>query len=87
MPIPADGQWWYAKIEVSKTHLCRFYLSKDGKEWVEQCEPFQAVAGTWIGAKVGMYAVRECLESTTPYKRTDNDAGYLDVDWFQIEIK
>lgn len=87
MPIPADGQWWYAKIEVNKTHLCRFYLSKDGKEWVEQCEPFQAVAGTWIGAKVGMYAVRECLESTTPYKRTDNDAGYLDVDWFQIEIK
>lgn len=84
MPIPGDGQWWYTKIEVTDTHLCRFYLSKDGKEWVEQGEAFQAVAGAWIGAKVGVYATRERLESHSPYKRADNDAGYLDVDWFKI---
>ena len=84
LPVPADGQWWYARIEVTESHLCRFFLSPDQKTWTEQGAPFQAVAGEWIGAKVGMYAVRERVESTSPYKRPDNDAGWLDVDWVEI---
>lgn len=86
LPIPGDERWWYAKIEVSETHLCRFYLSQDGQHWVEQGTPFQAVAGEWIGAKVGLYATRTIVESTSPYKRPDNDAGYMDVEWFRLMI-
>ena len=86
LPVPGDGQWWFAKIEVSASHLCRFYLSSDGKEWVEQGAPFQAVAGDWIGAKVGLYATRRIQEQTSPYKRSDNDSGYLDVSSFEMQI-
>ena len=84
LPVPADGQWWYARIEVTESHLCRFFLSTDQKTWTEQGAPFQAVAGEWIGAKVGMYAVRPLVETSSPYKRLDNDAGWLDVDWFEV---
>lgn len=85
LPVPADGQWWYARIEVTESHLCRFFLSPDQKTWTEQGAPFQAVAGEWIGAKVGFYAVRERVENTSPYKRPDNDAGWMDVDWVEVK--
>lgn len=84
MPVPADGQWYYVRIEVSDTHLCRFFLSSDNQNWNEQGAPFQAVAGEWIGAKIGLYAVRSVVQSPSPYKRPDNDAGYLDIDWFEL---
>ncbi len=86
LPVPGDEQWWYARIEVSPTHLCRFFLSQDNKKWEEQGLPFQAVAGEWIGAKMGMYATRTLIPAASPYKRPDNDAGYMDVDWFQLSI-
>jgi hypothetical protein len=44
------------------------------------------VPGEWIGAKIGIYAVRTVLTSNSPYKRLDNDAGYLDIDWFEITL-
>lgn len=78
LPVPGDGEWWYAKIEFSESHLCRFYLSRDGVEWAEQGVPFQAVAGEWIGAKIGFYATREEL-SEVSHQRSDNDSGWLDV--------
>ena len=86
LPVPPDQQWWYARIDVSQTHLCRFFLSQDGINWAEQGSPFQAVPGEWIGAKIGIYAVRTVLTSDSPYKRLDNDAGYLDVDWFEVTL-
>ncbi len=86
LPVPADGEWWYARIDVSATHQCRFFLCDDGEEWQEIGEPFQAVAGEWIGAKIGFYAVRSLVESASPYKRPDNTAGWMDVDWFEITL-
>lgn len=72
LPIPGDGQWYYARVVVSDTQLCRFYLSRDGRSWELQGEPFQAVAGEWIGAKIGFYATRD--------HHPINDSGYLDVE-------
>ena len=86
LPVPADGEWWYARIEVSASQQCRFFLCDDGQEWQEIGEPFQAVAGEWIGAKIGLYAVRSVVEPSSPYKRPDNTAGWMDVDWFEITL-
>lgn len=41
-------------------------------------EEFQAVEGHWIGAQVGLFCTRD--------GRKHNDAGWLDVDWFEIEL-
>ena len=76
MPIPADGEWWYVRIVVSRTQLCQFYISRDGHAWELDGEKFQAVAGEWIGARIGFYAVRD--------RKPINDAGYMDVDWVTI---
>ncbi|MGB4540344.1 MAG: hypothetical protein WBI19_09420, partial [Prolixibacteraceae bacterium] len=37
--------------------------------------PFQAKPGKWIGAKAGIFALRE---------GTTNDAGGAELDWFRI---
>ena len=84
LPIPGDRQWRFVRVVVSDTYLCRLYLSRDGKVWELQGEPFQAVAGEWIGAKVGFYATRSVLENNSPSKRADNDSGYLDIDRFEL---
>lgn len=76
LPIPRDGQWWYARIVLDKQQNCRFYLSKDNKTWVLTGDAFQAVAGEWIGARIGFYATRD--------RYPINDSGYLDIDWMSI---
>lgn len=76
LPIPGDEQWWYARIVVTRTQLCRFYLSRDGYTWELVGEPFPAVAGEWVGARIGLCAIRD--------RAVTNDAGYMDVDWVTI---
>ena len=76
LPIPRDGQWWYARIVLDKQQNFRFYLSKDNKTWVLTGDGFQAVAGEWIGARIGFYATRD--------RQPINDSGYLDIDWMSI---
>ena len=77
LPIPKDEQWWYARIVMDKTQVCRFYLSRDGRVWQLLENAFQAVPGEWVGARVGFYATRD--------RRPINDAGYLDIDWMSIK--
>lgn len=66
----------YLKADVHRNALCRFSYSLDGKNFVRNDKAFQAVSGQWIGAKVGLFAIRD---SQT------NDAGYADVDFFRID--
>jgi hypothetical protein len=33
-----------------------------------------------------LYATRQIQEQTSPYKRSDNDSGYLDVGSFEMQI-
>jgi beta-xylosidase len=50
------------------------YAAADGRAtWFEQI--FSAQPGKWVGAKVGMYMLRNNIT---------NDAGYVDVDYFRI---
>lgn len=76
LPIPGDRQWWYVRVTVDKTQKCQFYLSRDRHSWVLKEADFQAVAGEWIGAKIGFYSFRD--------REPINDAGYLDVDWMTL---
>ncbi|WP_447642983.1 MULTISPECIES: glycoside hydrolase family 43 protein [Chitinophagaceae] len=65
----------YLKIDVHSNALCRFAYSLDGTHFVYVNKKFQAIAGQWIGAKVGLFATRDSIT---------NDAGYVDVDYFRI---
>ena len=52
-----------------------FSDSFDGKKFTTFGKPFNVTEGHWIGAKVGLFCVRD-WES--------NDSGWLNVDWFRI---
>ena len=52
-----------------------FSYSFDGKKFKTFGQPIQVTEGHWIGAKVGLFCVRD-WES--------NDSGWLNVDWFRI---
>ena len=56
--------------------LCTFSFSEDGKTFKTIGEPFAAKKGKWVGAKVGIFAIRHGKTYET---------GYADYDWFRIE--
>ncbi|AFL85049.1 beta-xylosidase [Belliella baltica DSM 15883] len=70
-----DGNQIQLKVKVSKNAICEFSFSEDGNEFISIPESFEALAGKWIGAKVGLFATRN---SQT------NDSGYADFDWFRF---
>jgi len=63
------------RVVVSKGGLCLFSYSWDEKKFEPINDTFQAKAGKWIGAKVGLYCTRSSQI---------NDSGYTDVDWFRV---
>jgi beta-xylosidase len=65
----------YVRVEVEADAQCRFSYSENGKKFTRLELPFKAKQGKWIGAKLGLFALRE---------NTTNDAGFLDVDWFRF---
>ncbi len=75
---PADGEWCYLRLKMSATQQGQFYTSRDGKHWTSSGEPFQAVEGYWTGAQVGLFCTRD--------NRQFNDAGWLDIDWFELAL-
>ncbi len=66
----------YLRVKVAKGAKCTLSYSLDGNKFISVGETFQAEAGKWIGAKVGLFCVRP---SQT------NDSGYAEVDWFRID--
>jgi beta-xylosidase len=66
----------HLQVTVAKPGTCTFRYSVDGKNYTNLAETFQAEAGQWIGAKVGLFCTRQ--DQT-------NDSGYADVDWFRID--
>jgi len=70
------GPTAYFRVKVREGAVCNFSFSADGKNFTEAGEKFHAVPGRWIGAKVGLFALRN---------GKINDAGNADVDWFRIE--
>ena len=66
----------YMGVKVDYLGKCQFSYSKDGKNYLNVGDVFQAREGRWIGAKVGIFATSS---SETGLK------GYADYDWFRIE--
>ena len=66
----------YLRVKLMPSAKCSFSYSLDGKTFIDAGELFEAEAGRWIGAKVGLFCTRET---------TTNDAGYADFDWFRVE--
>jgi hypothetical protein len=66
----------YLRVKVSDGAKCNWSYSFDNKNFIDAGTTFTATPGKWVGAKVGLYAVRETQI---------NDSGYVDVDWFRVE--
>ncbi|UGU16673.1 glycoside hydrolase 43 family protein [Sinomicrobium kalidii] len=64
------------RLEVDKGGQCTFSYSTNGRRFKTLGETFRAVPGKWIGAKVGLFAVRDTRI---------NDSGFADIDWFRID--
>lgn len=74
--LKLDGNDIFLRVKVSKGAKCQFSFSKDGNAFTPVEDIFEATPGKWIGAKVGLFAVRE---------QQTNDSGYADFDWFRVE--
>lgn len=66
----------YLRVDVRPGAQCRFSYSEDGKKFTNIDSLFQATPGQWIGAKLGLFSIRNSQI---------NDAGWADYDWFRIE--
>jgi beta-xylosidase len=71
-----DGGYVYFRVKVSKGAICQWYYSLDDKKYIPVGNAFTAQPGKWIGATLGLYAVRD---------NQINDSGYAEVDWFRVE--
>ncbi|UII34601.1 glycoside hydrolase 43 family protein [Fulvivirga ulvae] len=69
------GNEAYFRLEVRAGAKCQFSYSENGRKFKPVGEEFTAVPGRWIGAKVGIFAVRQ---------DKINDSGYADYDWFRV---
>ncbi|MGJ1431728.1 glycoside hydrolase family 43 protein [Sphingobacterium spiritivorum] len=69
-------QYVYLRVEVQKGAVCNWSYSLDGKKFTAIEDKFVAKPGRWIGATLGLYAIRD---------QQINDSGYADVDWLRIE--
>ena len=67
---------FYLRVKVSKNAICAFSYSSDGKQYSSIGEAFTARKGKWIGAKVGLFAIRTGIT---------REMGYADFDWFRVE--
>ncbi|GGE60413.1 glycoside hydrolase family 43 protein [Pedobacter psychrotolerans] len=66
----------YMRVTVSNGAKCQFSFSEDGIKFNHVGDEFQATAGQWIGAKLGLFAIRDTQT---------NDSGIAEYDWFRIE--
>lgn len=71
-----DSSTIYFRVQVRQGAECFFSYSTDGNSFTAIGKTFKARAGRWIGAKVGLYALRNGVI---------NDAGSADIDWFRID--
>jgi len=77
--IPLSSPTLHLRVTVENTAgheaWCRFSYSADGRAWTPVGEPFQARAGRWVGAKVGLFATAPAGSAA---------GGHADFDFFRI---
>lgn len=74
--FPIEGNTFYLRVQVDKGGVCRFSFSNTGEKFTTVEKTFVARPGRWVGAKLGVFCLRNNIT---------NDAGYADIDWFRIE--
>jgi beta-xylosidase len=67
---------FYLRVSVREGALCAFSYSEDGRSFTPLGQPFTAREGKWIGAKLGLFAVRT---------GSGRESGNADFDWFRFE--
>lgn len=65
----------YLQVKVKAGGICNFFYSEDGQKFNPIGDSFTAREGKWIGAKIGLLALREGII---------NDAGSVAIDWFRV---
>ncbi len=65
----------HVRVSVRSGAVCRFSVSQDGQAFTPIGGDFQARAGRWIGAKVGLFCAR-------PDQAVNG--GWADFDWFRF---
>ena len=73
---PVQGETFYLRAAVGEKAMVSFFYSLDGREFHAIGTPFQATAGAWIGAKIGIFAIGTS---------THGEFGYADYDWIRFE--
>lgn len=76
LSLPYRGEFCYMKVNVKKGGLCTFSFSADGSNYSGFGFSFQAVEGTWVGAKVGLVCQNPNMADSS---------GFADFDWFRME--
>lgn len=73
--VKLDKNTFYLQTKVKAGGICSFFYSTDGENFKALGEDFKSREGKWIGAKIGLTALRE---------GKINDAGSVAVDWFRF---
>lgn len=73
--VRTAGKDFWLRLQVKEGAVCTFSFSTDGTNFQAIGEPFKAVEGRWIGAKMGFFCTRGV---------TTNNSGYADIDWFRV---
>ena len=68
----------FLRVAVTPDARCRFAYSLDGKAFIAVGEEVQAMAGRWVGAKVGLFA------AITFSTEALLDRNYADFDFFRV---
>ncbi|HMO32655.1 MAG TPA: glycoside hydrolase 43 family protein [Lacibacter sp.] len=76
--LPAGNSRFYLQVRVAAGAVCRFYFSENGSSYQAIGQPFTARPGVWVGARLGLFAVRS---------KATNDAGYADLHRFIAETR
>ncbi|MFC0215801.1 glycoside hydrolase 43 family protein [Paenibacillus chartarius] len=74
--LPAGTDTAFLRVQVVLEALCTFQYSLDGETFESIGEPFAAVPGGWVGAKLGLFCIRQA---------DGTDGGYADIDWMVVE--
>jgi beta-xylosidase len=73
---PINTNTCYMRVAVNDSGTCHFSYSADNKNYISIGKEFNAEAGQWIGAKVGLFCINpNIIESK----------GYGDFEWFRVE--
>lgn len=76
--FPIEGKQeghFLLQVKVTKGGECLFSINEGYEKSIVFNKPLIAKPGRWVGAKIGLYCIRNNIT---------NDAGYADIDWVRF---